>query len=83
MAEFKAERDQRREARAKEAGFLSWDEYHKHLMEESRKFEEERERQLDKKCVLLGKTREQLYLEDPQRFIPDDGGLPQCDCNGK
>ena len=83
LAEFRAERDQRREAEAKTAGFLSWDEYDKHLIEESRKLDEERERKLDEKCALLGKTREELYAEDPQRFILDDGGLPWCDCDGK
>lgn len=83
LAEFRAERDQRREAEAKTAGFSSWDEYDKYLIEESRKLDEERERKLDEKCALLGQTWEELYAEDPQRFIPDDGGLPGCDCHGK
>ncbi|KAF7510564.1 hypothetical protein GJ744_006410 [Endocarpon pusillum] len=81
LAEFRAEGDQRREVRAKEAGFSSWDEHNKYLIEESHRVDQEYEMQLDEKCALLGKTREQLYEADPQRFIPDDGGLPQCDCD--
>ena len=75
--------DRRCKAKAKQMGFSSWEEYNKHNIEEDRKAEIAYERRMDEKCALLGKTREELYAEDPQRLILDDEGLGECDCDGQ
>ncbi len=85
LDEIVKERELRCAAIAKEKGFSSWDEYEKKLMMEDHQAHLEAERRLDEKCALLGKTREQLHKEDPQRYSDDDddsdgGG---CDCEGE
>ena len=83
MDEWDRELELKQAARAKENGFSSWEEYNQHEMEEWRLRHEEYERQMDEKCALLGKTREQMYREDPQRNTPDDDGFRLCDCEGE
>ena len=80
MDDFIRERQARREAEAKAQGFSSWEEHVAYLKERYRQNHAVYERKLDEKCARLGKTREQLYDEDPQRYIPDCW-MPECDCD--
>lgn len=83
MDDWDREKERIGEMEAKEKGFSSYEEYEKHLMEEWRLRDIEYERQMDEKAALLGKTRHELYMEDPQRYIPNDGGMGECDCEGE
>ena len=82
LKELEEKRKRRCEVVAKEQGFSSWDEYKSQMRQRHRQLEARYEEELDEKCAKLGKTREELYLEDPQRFIPDCWE-PQCNCDGK
>ena len=67
---------------AKELGFSSYEEYLEDLGERHRRDYEDYERRMDENCARLGKTREELEMEDPQRYVPDCWD-PDCDCDGK
>ncbi len=41
------------------------------------------ERQMNEKCALLGKTREQIDLEDPLRWVSNGPVVMDCDCEGE
>lgn len=77
------EANRRCEAKAKELGFSCWKEYDKQYREECRRAQILYKRDLDEKCAILGKTIEEVEAEDPQRYIPDDDWLAQCDCDGE
>lgn len=82
MEEFRERRRRRGERRAKKLGFSSWEEYKCHQRKQWRLRDESYEKFLDEECVRLGKTREELAAEDPQRDV-SDGWNPQCDCEGE
>lgn len=66
--------------RAEAHGFSTFAEYQKFDM---RRYDESLARynaSLDEKCKILGKTREELDAEDPQRLIVPD--RPECNCEG-
>lgn len=83
MEEWDREIEQRCAVVAREKGFPSWAEYEKHFREECKQAHIDYERRTDEKCALLGKTREELDMEDPQRFIPDGDSAAECDCEGE
>ncbi len=68
---------------ARENGFPTYDEYWEHLEREQELRHEEYERQMDEKCALLGKTREQIDLEDPQRWVSHAPLVMECECEGE
>lgn len=79
--EDKKERHQEFEKYVEQMGFASIKAYEE---DQDAKFYEGMKaygRMLDEKCALLGKTKEQLEAEDPQRWVPDSW-LPECDCEG-
>ncbi|KAF7507651.1 hypothetical protein GJ744_010204 [Endocarpon pusillum] len=57
--------------------------YEKQHMEDFEQAHIEYERRMDGNCALLGKTREELDMEDPQRFNHDGGSAAECDCEGE
>lgn len=75
--------NRRCEAKAKAMGFSSQEEYSKHYLEQCREAETSYENRINEQCALLDKTREEIEAEDPQRYIPDDDWLVQCDCDGE
>ncbi len=75
-------RQQKYEEHVKQMGFTSVEAYEEDQYAKEREGLEAYGRMLDEKCALLGKTREQLEAEDPQRYVPDSW-LPECDCEGK
>ena len=88
MKQFEKEADERTLKVAKEHGFSSAAEYREHGMKEWRRLDEEHEKRLDEKCARLGKTREQLSREDPQRWTPvpyivGEVFPEECSCDGK
>lgn len=82
IEEFREEARRRCEIKAKELGFSSWDEYKRHQTEQRRLNEEWYQNMLDEKCARLGKTRDELYAEDPQRDVSYRWS-PHCDCKGR
>ncbi len=83
LDEWDKEKERRGAVRAREKGFSSYAEYEKHFEEQFHQAHVKYEKRMDEKCALLGKTREELHMEDPQRYIPDDGGEAECDCEGE
>lgn len=83
LDEWDREVDRRKAEIAKVKGFRNYDEYWEHLVREEELHHEEKERQMDEKCALLGKTREQMELEDPQRWISNGPLVMECDCEGE
>ena len=81
MEEWRAKRDIKCEEKAKAKGFSSWEKYMEFVYERESRRHAEHERHLDEKCARLGKTREELQMEDPQRDIPGSWP-PECDCDG-
>lgn len=82
MDEWERENGQKCAVIAREKGFPSWDAYEDHLKEQLRQADLSYERRMEEKAAMLGKTREELAMEDPQRFIPDTP-IMECDCEGK
>lgn len=82
MAGWEKESKRKATLRAKALGFSSWEEHERHVKEQDTRYHAEYERRLDEQCARLGKTREQLEMEDPQRYSPNCW-KPDCDCDGK
>ena len=82
MREFEREMNEKATERAKARGFSSWEDYEADLKAKDTRNHAAYERRLDEQCARLGKTREQLEMEDPQRYVPNCWN-PECDCDGK
>lgn len=83
LRQFREERARENDKWAKENGYTCFEEYSKIKRERDWQYHLEYERQQDEKAAALGKTREQMALEDPQRFIPYGGSISPCSCEGK
>lgn len=83
--EWEKQRDRKRTAEAIAQGFSCREDLDKHEMQLSLQLEGGYQRQLEEKAASLGKTVEEIYIEDPQRYSPRGviGPLSSCGCHGE
>ena len=61
-------------------GFSNYEEYKKSEDQRCMELHAQYIAALEEECKVLGKTREQLDAEDPQRWVSPD--WPECNCEG-
>ena len=85
MEEIDKQREIEKAAKLKEVGFQTWEEYESYVTESYRQNGARHETMLEEKCARLGKTIDELYVEDPQRdvYMPLMAPFMPCDCDGE
>ena len=83
LTEMYEDTAQRRESKAKEMGFSSYEEYKTHKNEQGRIAKAAYKKRQDERCKLLNKTSEELDAIDYPYEEEDVEGLYRCDCEGE